>query len=215
MSDKTYIRLWLLLLSLLTAGALLYSVRDLLPPVAFWLLIVGLGCLGLTILYYLHKLYTRFRANHIAMQRQKEELETQRQTRRLEAERWQIERQALLLDQHLQVTRIFPDSKGFMPTIVSITEADGYQYVSLPHPAHQARISAGQQMAAIAQHAESLDDPIPTSIRYEEIRAQIPRGRSCLGVSEHGVEHCDFGQLMTMWICGGSSTGKSNTVALK
>lgn len=215
MSDKNYIRLWLLLLSLLTAGALLYSVRDMLPPIAFWLVIVGLGCLGLTILYYLHKLYTRFRANHIAMQRQKEDLEAQRQQRQIEAERWQVERAALLLGQHLQVTRIFPDSKGYLPTIVNITETDGYQYVNLPHPAHMGKLSAGQQVPAIGQHAESLQDQIPTTIRYEEIRGQIPRGRSCLGVSENGVEHCDFGQLMTMWICGGSSTGKSNTVALK
>lgn len=67
--------------------------------------------------------------------------------------------------------------------------------------------------------AEPKDDSpqvdIPSQVRYEDIAYQIPAGHSCLGVSENGVEHCDFKDLMTMLISGGSSTGKSNTVAIK
>ncbi|HET8910633.1 MAG TPA: hypothetical protein VFN23_04165 [Ktedonobacteraceae bacterium] len=62
---------------------------------------------------------------------------------------------------------------------------------------------------------DSEPGAIPLSVRYEEIQSQIPRGHALLGVSENGIETCDFGHLLTMWICGGSSTGKSNTVAIK
>lgn len=56
---------------------------------------------------------------------------------------------------------------------------------------------------------------IPELVRYEDVAAHIPQGHSLLGISENGIETCDFSDLMTMLICGGSSTGKSNTVAIK
>jgi hypothetical protein len=59
------------------------------------------------------------------------------------------------------------------------------------------------------------DNDLPTNVTYEEISRHIPEGHALLGVSSTGVETCDFGQLMTMWICGGSNTGKSNTVGIK
>lgn len=62
---------------------------------------------------------------------------------------------------------------------------------------------------------EDTNQEIPTDVRYEDIANQVPRGHSVLGVSENGLETCDFKDLMTMLISGGSSTGKSNTVAIK
>lgn len=62
---------------------------------------------------------------------------------------------------------------------------------------------------------EEAEQDIPASVRYEDIADQIPEGHSCLGVSANGLETCDFRDLMTMLISGGSSTGKSNTVAIK
>lgn len=56
---------------------------------------------------------------------------------------------------------------------------------------------------------------LPEKVRYEDVRNYVPQGHALLGVSENGVETCDFSQLMTCWIVGGSSMGKSNTVALK
>lgn len=56
---------------------------------------------------------------------------------------------------------------------------------------------------------------LPTNVTYEAISDRVPAGHALLGVSSSGVETCDFSQLMTMWICGGSNTGKSNTVGIK
>ena len=202
------------LLGLTTLIAILIAVRDRLVAIGPWVLAVLLAVIGLVMAYLLHKLYVNFRKDRLALLARMYEVESQKQALRLEAERWEMERSTILLGQHLQTARIYPDSKGFMPTVISVTEA-GYQYVQLPHPAHQARIAGQSQQGLLPEHAGGHNQAIPVSIRYEEIRSQVPRGRSCLGVSENGVEHCDFGQLMTMWICGGSSTGKSNTVALK
>lgn len=74
------------------------------------------------------------------------------------------------------------------------------------------------QLGAGANPAGLIGGPagaLPTSVRYEDVQEQIPAGHSLLGVSATTVETCEFGQLMTMWICGGSSTGKSNTVGIK
>lgn len=201
-------------LGLVTLAAILYGVRDKLLAIGPWVLTVLLIAAGLVLVYGVYALYARFHGHYHAIRTRRYEHREREQRLAIEAERWQIERAQLLLAQQHMATRIYPDQKGYMPTLISIEES-GYNYIQLPHPAHTPRLAASAQQPALAEHAESAQSAIPTNIRYEEIAAQIPRGRACLGVSANGVETCDFGQLMTMWICGGSSTGKSNTVALK
>lgn len=80
----------------------------------------------------------------------------------------------------------------------------------------QVLISEADEAPLLLSGPQNDQRALPTVVRYEDISHQIPRGQALLGVGAHGsVETCDFAQLMTMWICGGSSTGKSNTVALK
>ncbi|MGH2506952.1 MAG: AAA family ATPase, partial [Ktedonobacteraceae bacterium] len=204
------------LLGFTTLLALLHSVQGLLPAIAVKVLMVLLIAAGLGLAYLLYRLYNHFHHTYHAIQTRRYELRAREQQLQIERERWQIERSSLLLAQQHQASRIYPDAKGYLPTLIDIREDGGYQYIALPHPVHQARLNGGQhQPLVLPEHASSIDQAIPTTVRYEEIRTQVPPGRSCLGVSAEGVEHCDFGQLMTMWICGGSGTGKSNTVALK
>lgn len=212
MKTRHQIAAYLGLLGMTTLIAILLSIRDKLLIIGPWVLGVLLAVIGLVMLYLVHKLYTKFRMNHLAMQAKQEELESQRQARRIESERWDVERAALLLNQHHQAARIYPDNKGYMPMLVNVTEA-GYQYISLPHPAHQGRIVGQSQQQAIPEHAESLG--LPTSIKYEQISSQIPRGHGLLGVSATSVETAEFHEFMTMLISGGSNSGKSNTVGIK
>lgn len=200
-------------LGMATLTAILIAIRDRLVAIGPWVLGILLAVIGLVLLSFLHKLYVSFRKDRLALQARIYEIEGQKQALRLENERWQVERDSLLLVQHIQSARIYPDAKGFMPILVQPAE-NGYQLINLPHANQQRMIAGPGQVHALPEHAGSRNQ-IPGEVHYEAIRAQIPRGRSCLGVSEKGIEHCDFGQLMTMWICGGSSTGKSNTVALK
>ena len=206
MSTKTYIRLWLAALSLLATSASLYSIRQMLPDITVKAGVVLLALLAGYLLYLGHKFYVRFKLHHLELQAKEQELSAAEQNKRIEAERWQVERAALLLNQQIQAGRIYPDPKGYMPMVVSITEA-GHQYIQLPHPAHMGRSYQQSQQPALPEHAESrqgeLMQALPASVRYEDIAAQIPAGHSCLGISERGLETCEFKDLMTMLISGG------------
>jgi hypothetical protein len=56
---------------------------------------------------------------------------------------------------------------------------------------------------------------LPTYVRYEEIRPQIPHGRALVGVSGRGVETKEDSVRALVWIVGGSGTGKTNTVCIR
>lgn len=212
MKTRHQIVAYLGLLGMTALIAILLSIRDKLIAIGPWVLDVLIAVIGLVMLYLLHKLYTKFRTNHIAMLAKQEELEEQRQSRRIESERWEVERAALLLNQQHLASRIYPDNKGYMPTLVNITES-GYQYIQLPHPAHQGRIAGPAQQPALPEHSESQG--LPTSIKYEQVAGQIPRGHGLLGVSANSVETAELQEFMTMLISGGSNAGKSNTVGIK
>lgn len=79
-----------------------------------------------------------------------------------------------------------------------------------PVPNQQGEIGAGPAPLALG-----AGSPLPEAVRYEDVEGQIPAGHSLMGVSSNSVETTEFGNLMTMWICGGSNSGKSNTVGIK
>lgn len=75
---------------------------------------------------------------------------------------------------------------------------------------NQGQLGAGAPALALGP-AGSL----PEAVSYEDVQEQVPVGHSLMGVSSDAVETTEFGNLMTMWICGGSGGGKSNTVGIK
>lgn len=212
---KSKLFAYLGLLGLIVLVAMLISVRDVLPSIAIKILTVLLALAALALGYLLFWLYNQFKRTHLATQARIHELKASEQQLAIERERWDVERSTLLLAQQIQVSRIYPDGKGYLPTLVQVSTDGSQQFVSLPHPALQGRsLPAGEQGPALPERASSLQG-IPDSIGYEAIRSQIPAGHSLLGISASGLETCDFRDLMTMLISGGSSTGKSNTVAIK
>lgn len=63
---------------------------------------------------------------------------------------------------------------------------------------------------------QEVPSNLPSFVPYEQVKHLIPAGHALLGANEEGgVDTCEFKELMTMWIVGGSNMGKSNTVALK
>ncbi len=59
-------------------------------------------------------------------------------------------------------------------------------------------------------------DDLPHAIKYDDIRGNIPRGHTLLGVDRgKRLQTRPFSVLDTCWICGGSKTGKTNTASLK
>ncbi len=59
-------------------------------------------------------------------------------------------------------------------------------------------------------------EDLPHAIRYDEVRYDVPRGHTLLGVGRgKRLQTRPFGVLDTCWICGGSKVGKTNTASLK
>lgn len=65
---------------------------------------------------------------------------------------------------------------------------------------------------------QQIDSPkdIPVSVRYEDIKLQIPKDHTLVGVAEGGVVHTLEKEAKGLiWIPGSSGAGKSNTTALR
>jgi len=56
---------------------------------------------------------------------------------------------------------------------------------------------------------------LPTMVRYEEIRPQIPEDHALVGINETGVVTRQRAIKALLWIVGGSGTGKTNSVSMR
>jgi hypothetical protein len=99
------------------------------------------------------------------------------------------------------------DAKG---TLEVLGQAGNRRIIEMANQGQQQQIGPGGQMALSAPAGA-----LPEAVRYEDVEDQIPPGHALMGVSSDSVETAAFEKLMTMWICGGSNSGKSNTVGIK
>lgn len=101
-------------------------------------------------------------------------------------------------------------------TVVNELTPDG-KYEPKVYPIIQGRLtSPHSDDQALKQLSEPDENAtLPTLVRYEDIRHLVPKGHTLLGVGEEqSLETRVFSVLDTCWICGGSKTGKTNTVSL-
>ena len=124
---------------------------------------------------------------------------------------------------HLLQSRLHSDERGNYPvlltangTVVSVPSGNFAQNV----PAHYApHITHARDTRVSEVPNELLELPeaktLPDKVFYEQVVNDVPQGHTLLGVGTEGVETREFPVLDTCWICGGSKTGKTNTVALK
>lgn len=205
-----------------TLIAILASVHDQLIQVGPWVLDSLLACAGSALLYGGLRVYIAGRKHWLTMRSQELDVQAQEQQLRLTADRHAWELLTMQADIHAKAGRVYADPNGnypiLLPTVIDMLPAHLQGQIMTFVPGQAKGISARQP--ALPEHAGSFQDgesEEAPAIRYEEIRHLIPPGRSCLGINpvNSKVETCDFSALMTMWICGGSSTGKTNTVSLK
>jgi hypothetical protein len=201
------------LLGLVTLGAILYAIRDRIIAAGPWLWeLMEAAIIALTA-YAAYKLYVAFRLEHHKLVRSQLEIAAQRQDLLGQETTRQIALGQFALGSHLARTRIYPDAKGYMPVLAN---DDMRQLPAQLDLLMLPQVNRGREPRLLpAPDDQGSSMGLPSSVRYEDIARQIPTGHSCLGISERGLETCDFKDLMTMLICGGSSTGKSNTVAIK
>jgi hypothetical protein len=156
----------------------------------------------------------------VEKQKAEEELEAMKDARRRENEQHQVS----LLEAQLP-----PDISGNYPAIWDrrtgrVFRPEPGQYIQpvpqhwAPHQSYAYRDTSTHVSEEEAQHLlpAGEDRGLPSLVRYTDIRHLIPSGHTLLGVGENrSIESRAFACLDTCWICGGSKTGKTNTVALK
>lgn len=211
MKAKFHLYAWGVGAGMTTLVAILLSVREQLIMVGPWVLDTLLAVLGSLTIYGGFRVYVAARKHWLSMRTQENELKAQEQARQIEAERWQVERAALLLNQHLQVSRILPDAHGYMPMLVNITEM-GPQYVSLPHPVHQARISGAGQQPQLPEQASSLTQAIPTAPLFREIMPYIRDEKVVMACDQNGVVSGKVTDWLSTLVVGMPGMGKSTAL---
>jgi hypothetical protein len=157
--------------------------------------------------------------HQLAIEKEQLRLAQERHEHELQMERERHEQELLhnqkrlQLETHLALTRVLPDAKGHYPYIA---RPEGGYY---PLPNVNMRITTSQvsDQAHMLEGGAATDvAKLPSMVRYDDIRKDIPRGHTLLGIGEQGLlETRPFSILSTCWIVGGSKTGKTNTVALK
>jgi hypothetical protein len=100
-------------------------------------------------------------------------------------------------------------------TPTAVTYLDGDKVTTTP-VIQERHVHQHKEQPQPLQEPLQLEPPIPAFVRYEEIRGQIPFGHTLLGIGAGGkLETRPFSVLDTLWICGGSKTGKTNTIGIK
>ena len=72
------------------------------------------------------------------------------------------------------------------------------------------------ELPAAEEQKQIEGPPLPEYVRYEDVRHNVPHGHTLLGCQAGGrVVTKPFKVLDTMWIVGGSKTGKTNDIVIK
>lgn len=56
---------------------------------------------------------------------------------------------------------------------------------------------------------------LPTNVRYEDVRGQVPVGHVLVGIGRSGIETRDAAVGACVWVCGLSGTGKTSTTVTR
>lgn len=167
----------------------------------FWLMAAALAILALCTLAFgfdkLHEIITRIWHRQIDTQIRQTGRDGARQKLAAQSQRDRIQYERAIKERARQ-------KQALLPMRVQAQARYQPQYRELPAP---------RQERGYAEVRETTRN-LPDYVAYDEIT--VKRGQFVLGVNENmQVAHCPFEHLQTMWIVGGSDTGKSKTVALK
>ncbi|SRR5579883_3376122 len=219
MSHKSHFWLLVYLLALVFSIALLIRAWSELSAVLF-VIALALALLAVLGLLYVilrlaldlrqRALDARAREQQLQIEQEKHEAELQQMETRLD-----LEQRRAWLEEHLALTRLPADALG---NYASLITPDGLLTLPPGNPAFapaRARVRDQTPPLELPAPQTEMAEAIPTLVRYEEIRHQIPPGRALVGVSARGVETKEGGVRACLWIVGSSGSGKSNTLALR
>lgn len=113
--------------------------------------------------------------------------------------------------------RVAINMDRYMPTMMQVGLAQGrnitYSKGAIKIEHHLSNLHSLQS----GQELELIEAPssLPTQVRYEDIRHQIPQGHVLVGIGPNGVETKESAVGACVWIVGLSGTGKTSTTVLR
>lgn len=114
-----------------------------------------------------------------------------------------------ILIEELHVRRALP--KTMMEVVA---QGHNFEYKDVKISNWRSNLHMLQPGAIVEQ--EALPSPLPTLVRYEDIRHQIPEGHNVVGIANTGlVTKEDRSIGACVWIIGGSGSGKTSTTSLR
>jgi len=105
-----------------------------------------------------------------------------------------------------------------LPTVARYAIKNGLnvEYGGLKVSSWKSHIASIQGGDTRVEQIEGPVSPLPTLVRYEDIRHQIPEGHNVVGIADTGLitkEDRHIGACV--WIIGGSGSGKTSTTSLR
>lgn len=196
------------MLTLLTSF-MLFQARGMLPRIASTYITITCVLLALAALCILVYLVKNLHRHAMDMVTKHTDTLTRRYELTEKKERWELEKQERLAALHLQLSRVNPGTYIVRPEMDILPSQQ--DIILLP----AARQGQGMLTGPGSPLSPSRPDDLPTSVRYEEIRGQVPRGHILVGIGRQGVETKERAVGACTWIVGLSGTGKTSTTTLR
>lgn len=207
MKTRHLIAMYLGIAGMVTLIAILSQIQAKLLAIAPWVLATILACLALVLVYYLHKLWRKFREDRLALNERFYQVETQRlqveeqkQNLVLTMDQWVTQRYVLL-------SRIPYDANGNVPILV-----DPRMDV-LPSQRDMMVLPPGQiastRVQAVKEEQTLLQAPLPTAPRFSEIENQITENHVLICYNENGPVWGTVDDLLSSNIVGKPGRGKT------
>src|SRR5579859_1179833 len=116
---------YLALVGLLIVLTILIIIREQIIAVGPWLFGLFLACVGLVLAWLIHKLYVSARKEHLSLQKELLAVEEQKylvagvkQNLKIEFEQHELNKQAMLADIHVKLSRLQADPNGNYPVLI-------------------------------------------------------------------------------------------------
>jgi hypothetical protein len=99
--------------------------------------------------------------------------------------------------------------------LAAIAQGRNFEYGGLKVSHHLSNLHSLQSGTTQIEQIEAPSLPLPTYVRYEDIRSQVPQGHVLIGVGTNGIETRDSAIGACVWIVGLSGTGKTSTTVVR
>ncbi|MGH2478253.1 MAG: hypothetical protein ACRDHW_01145 [Ktedonobacteraceae bacterium] len=234
MKDRHVLLLWATFGVLMVAGLILSSLGDQARPYEYAgiallgvLFIVGVIVAVLRFCKSVYQHWLEFQSARHVRKTQIHEQQVQAHTRTTQAyeleerkARWQIEKARIEAEIFTHLSRV-PHGTYLIEPDTSLSPYQ-QEIMYLPSPMLPGRYGAGSSggpartgRTAAQADQDELNAALPTHVRYEDVRFQVPEKHVLVGVGREGLETRDRAVGACTWIVGLSVTGKTSTTVIR